>query len=237
MQSNNQYLAIVGDIIHSKEMESYYNINRFDAQKTLEQALTEINEDPIYSQDIAANFTITLGDEFQGLLFTGEHLFRILTLIESRINPIQIRVGIGYGEIETQIHRYAALGADGEAYYKARKMIEVIKMREKRYGKISTKFAFQSRSLDIRSESCLIDQQINTILSLYTALKSQLTMNQRKIVNFLLLNDVNQVDAAKELKIFQSSLNRQIYASNFYTLENALKTLQNSINSLSNERK
>ena len=87
-----KYVAIIGDIVDSKKLS-----NRNSVQQKLKQVLEDINNK--FSEDIASKFTITLGDEFQGLLKNRENIMRIVCEIEMAMTPIQIRFGIGIGDI------------------------------------------------------------------------------------------------------------------------------------------
>ncbi len=109
----NPYIAIIGDIIKSKNIQ-----NRYDTQEKLRSVLASINME--YSEDIASNFMITLGDEFQGLLKNGTNVIDVILKIEKNMYPVQFRFGIGIGEITTKIDRMMPLGADGPAYSNAR---------------------------------------------------------------------------------------------------------------------
>ena len=108
------YYAIIGDIIQSKELA-----NRMEIQTKLNSILNEINKR--YADEIAANFIITLGDEFQGLLSNPSNLFDIIDTIKFEMYPVRIRFGIGIGSIDTEVNSEMALGADGPAYHYARK--------------------------------------------------------------------------------------------------------------------
>ena len=70
---------------------------------------------------------MTLGDEFQGLLFNGRKVFDIIPKIKMDIYPVEIRYGIGVGQITTSINTDMALGADGPGFYNARKAIDFLK--------------------------------------------------------------------------------------------------------------
>ena len=63
---NEPYIAIIGDIKNSKKI-----VDRGAIQEHLKKILDNINLK--YSDCIASKFTITLGDEFQGLLTTGNN--------------------------------------------------------------------------------------------------------------------------------------------------------------------
>src|SRR5665647_1997112 len=114
------YFVIIGDIIDSKKV-----IDRSLLQDKLNSILKKINE--CFEQEIASNFIITLGDEFQGVLLSSKNLLKIIDLIDFQLYPVKVRFGIGIGTISTKINKEMSLGADGPAYYNARKMINEIK--------------------------------------------------------------------------------------------------------------
>lgn len=87
------YVAIIGDIIKSKSIKERKNV-----QEKLYQVLMKLNEK--YQNDIAANFIITLGDEFQGLLHEGENVLPIIEYIQMEMHPVEIRFGIGVGKLQ-----------------------------------------------------------------------------------------------------------------------------------------
>lgn len=62
------YIAIIGDMIDSKDIP-----NRFEGQQQLKACLDKLNKK--YQAVLASKFSITLGDEFQGLLKTKAPFF------------------------------------------------------------------------------------------------------------------------------------------------------------------
>lgn len=100
------FIAIIGDIRNSRELDSRKKI-----QDKLNETLEEINLK--YQDDIESKFVITLGDEFQGLLSSGRILLHVIQDIKMQLYPVEIRFGIGIGEITTDINTEMALGADG----------------------------------------------------------------------------------------------------------------------------
>jgi hypothetical protein len=124
-QMNYNYIAIIGELKNSKNLE-----NRNEVQIKLENVLKKINSS--YSDQIASNFTITLGDEFQGLLSESSNVMYIMSEIEKVLYPVKFRFGVGIGTITTRINRELAIGADGPAYQRARTaMIRFVKMKER----------------------------------------------------------------------------------------------------------
>ena len=103
------YYAIIGDIKNSKEID-----NRYEVQNKLKKILDDINLK--YKADIKANFLITLGDEFQGLLNSPAFALEIVKYIQRELYPVKLRFGIGIGEISTAINQKAAIGADGRLF-------------------------------------------------------------------------------------------------------------------------
>ena len=130
------YIAIIGDVKKSKNIK-----DRKEFQNKLNKILSEINE--MYSDSISSNFTITLGDEFQGLLHSGKNIMNIIQYIKKEVYSIKIRFGIGIGAITTDINSKISIGADGPGYYKARDSIEQLKTSEKKkereYGDVQIK--------------------------------------------------------------------------------------------------
>lgn len=124
VNSKNIYVAIIGDIIDSKKIK-----NRNEVQQKLKHVLSKIN--PSYDDIIAANFIISLGDEFQGLLCQQEKVFEIVNDIEMNMFPIKIRFGISVGKIDTDILKNNTLEIAGPAYYNARKSISILNKKKK----------------------------------------------------------------------------------------------------------
>lgn len=215
------YIAIVGDIIDSKKL-----INRAEIQEKLNSILNEINKK--YEKSISANFIITLGDEFQGLLNNPENIIEILGKIKMELYPVKIRFGIGFGEITTEINKAMAIGADGPAFYRAREAIEEIKISEKKNEK-----PFQDiimKSDDLSHNICF--NLINSTLSSCSYIESKWTDKQRDVIKVIFIDSLNQSEIAKLLKLEKSSIQRRIDSSGFYTYIHGLKGVNNSLNEL-----
>lgn len=213
--SYNPYIAVIGDIKSSKKIK-----DRKSVQDKLKNTLEMINE--TYCHDIAAKFTITLGDEFQGLLCAGENVLNIIEEIQRKMYPIEIRFGIGVGAITTDINFEMAIGADGPGYYKARYAIEFLKKKEQKN---------KSHSSDVRIE---IDEDINstaemlnTILSLLAVVKKSWTDRQREIISDFVKYQDSQEKCAERLGIAQSSVQRGLTNGNYYAYKDAMDTVCN----------
>lgn len=210
---NKTYIAIIGDIKASKKLK-----DRSEVQKNLNIVLNDINEK--YKYDIYSKFTITLGDEFQGLISSGKSIMAIISEIERRVYPTKIRIGVGIGGITTDINRDISIGADGPGYYNARKAINYLKEDEKRK---------QTNPADIRFE--ILDGYdditllLNTTLTLMTVIKEAWTERQREIIWDLLEHQDNQIEVAKRIGITQPTVQKSISKGKYYAYKEAYDTI------------
>lgn len=72
-------------------------------------------------------YTLTLGDEFQAVFATADHVFDDIVQILGALHPDQVRFSLGLGNITTELNLDQALGMDGPAFYRARDGIEQLK--------------------------------------------------------------------------------------------------------------
>lgn len=213
----NPYIALIGDIKGSREIE-----NREAFQKRLKKVLLEVNNK--YTEDIASNFTITLGDEFQGLLNNGRNIMSIIAELERKAHPVAVRFGIGVGEITTAIDPRWAIGADGPAYHRAREAVQYLKQKEK---KKSTGDADIRLEIDGDKEAAV--ELINTILSLMSAVKRSWTDRQREAAWDLLEHRDSQSAVAGRLGITQSSVQKNLARGHYYTYKEAMEKVEQAL--------
>lgn len=196
-----KYIAIIGDLIQSKKIE-----NRNVFQENLKQIFNNLNKR--YKETIISNFTLTIGDEFQAILKLDKNLMKILDELYLLI-PHEFRIGIGYGEISTQINPILSIGSDGEAFWNARAAIEYI---------YNNNYSGRS-NIYFKSEEEDIDEIINTIFLLSETIKNQWTDLQKETFQAMLNEDIykenfNQQNLAKKMKISQSSLSKRLSLGN-----------------------
>lgn len=213
------YIAVIGDLVRSRQLEG-----RDDVQKHLKSVLKDINE--TYQEELASSFTITLGDEFQGLLKVPQPLLRILFEIKDNLYPVKVRFGVGLGEITTDIDPSQSLGADGPAYHAARSMISEVKREEK--GK-------RARATDIMlgrsgKDECLT--AVNAGLTLMRFMEESWTDKQRENISDSILKGLNQSEIAEMRGLYQSTIHRSLVSAGFYEYEQAFQDFQLLINSV-----
>lgn len=217
------FVAVIGDIKSSKHLD-----NRRAIQSCLKEVLDAVNDE--YRDELASKFMITLGDEFQGLLKTGAAAVFIVDKIEREMHPVKLRFGIGVGEITTDINAGMPLGADGPAYYNARKIINELKASEKKKmeSKVNVKIEVQNHAE--------ISELINTVFSLLTTIKETWTSRQVEIINVYLECGGTQEDAARVLQINQSNVQKALACSNFYTYRKAIESVAKVLSEIKGEK-
>lgn len=218
--SFNPYIAIIGDIKKSKEIT-----NRKEVQDKLKQALDDVNIK--YRDDISSNFTITLGDEFQGLLNKGDNVMNMIQQLEKVMHPVKIRFGIGIGEITTDINPEISIGSDGSAYYKARDAINYLKQAEKKRKAVASDYR-----IEIDCDNKIATDLLNTILSLITSIKNSWTDRERMVIWDMIEHQDSQTNIARRLKISQPAVQKFLSGGKYYIYQDALDTIANTLSEI-----
>ncbi|MGD1821963.1 MAG: SatD family protein [Pleomorphochaeta sp.] len=219
ISQNENLIAIIGDIIDSKQIP----IDKRNLyQDKLKKVLSQINK--VYESEIISNFIITLGDEFQGVIKNASHLFEIIEMIEIAMEPVELRFGIGVGILLTEIDRKASLGSDGPAYHRARKSITLLK---------NNKDNIQNILID--SSNTIFDKEINSHLYWVCRTYNTWSMLQRKIVKYKMYDKtLTQKEIAKNLDIDQSLVSRTLKASlydNYFNSKQSISLLVEKVRS------
>ncbi len=202
------YCAIIGDIVKSRQYK-----NRQALQKKFKHTIDEVNLK--YTKFIASNFTITLGDEFQGLLFKPYYCFEIIKYIKNKMYPVKFVFGIGIGTMDTNFNKSISIGSDGPAYHYAREMVERAKKKK-------PSICFKSNSIE--------DELIISILQFIESTEKNWTNRQKEVIE-LYKKFNSQSIVAKKLNIKQPSVNNILKKSLYYEIEHAKKELENFLES------
>lgn len=180
------YCAIIGDIRRSRSL-----LRRSRVQARFVAAIATINRE--FKQQIAAKFLLTLGDEFQGLLFSADESYRLVRRFQDLMQPVQFSFGIGIGTLATPL-RKEALGMDGDVFYRARAALERAKK-----SKRSILYDFASPSLDL----------CNALIGLLEREHQRLTARQRQIIRLVSETD-SQTLVARRLRVSQPAISKVV---------------------------
>ena len=207
------YIAIIGDIISSRELP-----DREQVQETFNTAMHQINLN--YHDEIASGFLVTLGDEFQGLLKSGGHVLDIIYAIERMMGDVPMRFGIGLGDLDTRLHRDRALGADGPAYHRARKAVDELKAREE---------SRESRVSNIMISGEEDPAMLNCLLNLMKCMENRWSTMQKKVVLDYLRYRDRREDAARRLAKKQPNISRDFNNANGAAYVEAYDLIQSTL--------
>jgi len=222
-RGDKMYYTIIGDIKKSKSIK-----NRLEVQQHLRDILNEINQQ--YENELVKQMFVTLGDEFQGIFNSFDHLFEIMHKIMFHLDPIEIRFGLGIGNILfDQTNQDSPYDSDGEAWWFARDAIKEVKENEEKQ-KISV-----TSNIRIKTKDYAFDLVFNKISDILYTIKSHWTETQRKMIDTILnhyglSDDFKQVDLAKTLDEAPSSLNEKLKRSQFYDYASMMRSMSIFVN-------
>lgn len=199
--------AVIGDLAGSRELAPG---RRHATQERLGELLDDLNRQ--LASSVLADFTVTLGDEFQGVLSDPSALPRLLWVLEVGLPDLRIWTGVGHGAIETDL-REEAIGMDGPAFHRAREALEEAKA-SRRYGGVFSGFGED-------------DPVLGGLARLLERHRSGLTEAQVEAVE-LVRDGTSQREAADRLGVTPQAVSKRLQAGGWDTLregEGALAAL------------
>ncbi|ATW26945.1 SatD family protein [Candidatus Formimonas warabiya] len=114
------YMTMICDLKSSRQLK-----NRQSVQYQIIEMLKRANRN--FSEDLAAPFIITVGDEWQGLLKYPCNYQRILDFFQETMAQIQFYCGIGIGTVTIHDFELTVNQLDGPSFYHARKAVNLAK--------------------------------------------------------------------------------------------------------------
>lgn len=118
------FTVIISDITASRKMKAY---ERHEWQLFLKSAIVQLNEN--FAQAIEAQFMITKGDEFQGVLKNLADVHQVIMKFEQLLFPLRLRYGVGYGEIQ-KMGSNIPIEMDGPAFHRANAAMNMAKKKK-----------------------------------------------------------------------------------------------------------
>ncbi len=207
------YFMIIGEISSVESMKS-----RFHEKEMLTEVLGKVNAR--YGDVIASNFTLTVGNEFQGVLSDATPIMEIIDWIRVSMADSGLLFGIGIGDLETRISKLS-IGVDGPAYWNAREAILAVH-EDDDYGRTNV--------LIRADESRNLVHVMNETLRLCGYVESRWRDTQRELVEkSILLHghdlSVKQIELAKDMGLTTQALNQRIQSSGYYNYIRTRKEL------------
>lgn len=179
-------IAVIADMVKSREL---LRAQRPEVQLSFSEFVASLNHR--YKSALVARFVVTLGDEFQGLLSDARALPDLLWDMHYKFHMRQLRVGIGFGTIDTPIGKNA-INVDGPALHHARHAIDISK-KEKLLGGVFSGFGATD------------DSAFNGFARLLQHHRARLKPQQRRVIE-LLRQSLTQTAIANQLGISRQAV-------------------------------
>ncbi len=115
-----KFAALTADIIGSRKLK-----DQGFSRNQIEKAISQLNT--AREAFIVSKFCLLRGDEIQGVVFPPREAIVMVRYLRFYLRPVQIRVGIGIGDITTEIDKNNPWNMDGSSFHRAREALEKIK--------------------------------------------------------------------------------------------------------------
>ena len=176
------YYILMADIIASRKQRS--NILSRDLKNLVASCKTNL------ASGILSPYTITLGDEFQGVAKSLRSALESIyyfeeTALKEKIH-FKLRYVLHYGKIETRLNRKIAHGMMGAGLTRARELLN-----QKQRGR--PRFLF-----DLANN--MLTKQLNRIFSVFDSLIAEWREKDYPLISDMLINDSNEEVGAKHEK-------------------------------------
>jgi hypothetical protein len=182
-------------------------------QKKFQKVIEQINKE--YKSEIASKFLITIGDEFQGMLCSPSKSYHIVRHIQDLMDKVSFSFGIGIGTLATPVFPKAAIGMDGDCFYRARAALQQAK-KEKR-----------ELLYDFHDPASIL---VNAIVATLDKQWKHLNDTERKIIQLQKIG-LKQFAIAKKLGITKQAVSKAIGAATIKEMEKSVEALDSFFNS------
>jgi len=183
------YCVITADVNKSRTV-----VDRAGLQRRILGVLKEANAK--FENDIAVPFTITIGDEWQGLLNSIAPSYQIIDFFRQSLTEISVSYGIGAGQVETSFMPRTS-EMDGDAFRRSREALNAAK-------KTKSEIIFDTNNKPI-------DALLNSICQLLFVVRSRWTERQKEKIT-LYKHHQNERKVAEELGVTQGDIHQAIKA-------------------------
>jgi len=148
-----------------------------------------------FTHSYVSPFTITHGDEMQGLLRISADFWGIACFLRDALEPVRIRVGIGVGALATDVRTDASIGMDGPVWHLAKNAID--------HAHAERKFMLAATG------DGNVDTVVNGIIGALARIRDDWTDRQKKIIDCGWPN-VTQERIAEQLGVTQVNISKMV---------------------------
>jgi len=190
--------VITCDIKESRKLK-----DRRVIQEKLKKTVRAVNTG--YKGDILANFIITRGDEFQGVLKDKKSCYDVLLFIRESL-PVDFYCGVGIGSINTEISNKPT-EMDGTSFHRSREALQEAKRL--------------NSWIIVQSGDNLFDETLNVMISLVDTIKRGWTKRQREIISYYKGKELTYSELGKRINVTKQSISKILKAADLEMVERA----------------
>ena len=202
---NSTHGVLIADVVESR---SHSHLRSSLNEKLRIASIAQLDD-----KLIRVPYAITAGDEFQTIAPLVDSIPKLILDLRRRLQPLQLRIGIGIGAIQGPI-RPPVNRIAGQAFEFARAAINQIKETRK----YPTLTAFRSHNSEL-------DEIANLVYGLHDTLLRQITAKQWETIAIYLIK--NRVDyTAKALSIDISTASRNLKRGYFWQIEHTTVVME-----------
>ncbi|MGH7546251.1 MAG: SatD family protein [Gemmatimonadota bacterium] len=139
------YCAVLADVVRSRSVTEAQAL-----QSALESAASRLGR--VFGDELAAEATITSGDEVQILLHSPESAFDVMLELVNAMHPMELRFGVGRGELQTPL-RPTTGSLSGPVFYAAREALD--RARRQGWAGVFDGFGERSETLTVLADCAL----------------------------------------------------------------------------------
>ena len=206
MQTKNRiHGVLIADVIESR---SHSHLRSSLNEKLRIASIAQLDD-----KLVRVPYAVTAGDEFQTIAPRVDSIPKLILDLRRRLQPLQLRIGIGIGSIQGPI-RPPVNRIAGQAFEFARAAINQIKETRK----YPTLTAFRSYSSEL-------DEIANLVYGLHDTLLRQISAKQWETIAIYLIK--NRVDyTAKALSVDISTASRNLKRGYFWQIEHTTAVME-----------
>lgn len=198
-----QAVGIIADIVDSRKMA-----DRSGAQRAIADAFAEAET----AVSLMRHAWATVGDEFQVIVATWKDALRLILRTQALLpDGVQLRYGIGEGQINTIEEGESGPIQDGTAWLRARAAIDEVEERQQRRDDVLTGF---------RSEDADLAAAVNAQLLVRDHVLARMKARERRLLSALLFGATQQ-EAARAERISQAAVSQALHRSGAMALLDA----------------
>jgi hypothetical protein len=201
-----QYAVVTCDVVGSRQID--------DFRRKRDRKLRRISASHLEKKWILSEYAITAWDEFEGILSSPTEAPAAILDLRRHFHPLELRIGIGIGEVTEPKRKPVNVFAAGEAFLRAREAINHLKGKRNKTGTLTSFVSGQQ----------MFDLIANTIYQLHDSLLESISARQWQTID-VLMQTTAQDRAAKKLRLNKSTVSRNLRRASWRQIEGTQKAM------------